>query len=341
MNERFDTRHSRWAGADLLPLPYESMTSTKLLFTWLNGMTYKSMVQEDSLRQLMDTAFLFRAKDNTGFPIRSHQCDYPLETYRQGVYHTWISRSFRYCPLCLEAGYHSALYQILSLMQCPFHQVPLSDRCHSCKAITPDLDDSRKLFSRPYCCAECDSPISGAKLCIDSMAQFRDTFSQVASALKPVGNWWLDVEAAHRHIRADLYEACNTDEGHWWDATDFVKGVIEKQGLSHRSVRPSRYTNEEIVTLNWVCRYADHVPTYTYDRFGSSRGQKVYRYTLERLKRWVLNVDGLSSDQFHSMIADYCFDESTGGSARLQAFMAFRCHLEDAFVLGGADLAPV
>lgn len=43
-----------------------------------------------------------------------------------------ISKRVRFCPDCSQLGFHSALFQVMAIDICPWHQVPLEDRCHLC-----------------------------------------------------------------------------------------------------------------------------------------------------------------------------------------------------------------
>ncbi|MQA37053.1 TniQ family protein [Rugamonas aquatica] len=326
----------RWAGADLIPLPFESTSSATLLFAWINVMTFKTMRQYPELRKLMFNAGGFRVKDEAGFPIIDSRSVYPLEFGIPEVDRCWISSRFRYCPLCLEAGYHSVLFQILPLTCCPFHRVPLSDRCHCCDANTPDIRDAR-IFIKPYCCDRCKNPLGGVIPSLETHTDFRSIFAQVQSALQPYSSWWLAVKTAHRHLSVDYYDASETQKRRWWNSTEFAKAVVYKQTPRREFVPPSRYPEEQVVTINWVCRYADHVPAYSATSSASSYGEAMYRFTLARLRRWITREDGLSAKEFNDLVVRHNFSERSTCSVRLRAFVAFRCHMESRFVLGGAN----
>jgi len=57
----------------------------------------------------------------------------------------------RYCPECIQKGYHSALYQMLWLVECPIHNVPLLSSCPNCEN---PIDTSllNKNLTTPYGC---------------------------------------------------------------------------------------------------------------------------------------------------------------------------------------------
>jgi len=57
----------------------------------------------------------------------------------------------RYCPECILKGYHSALYQMLWLFECPIHKVPLLSSCPNCgNPIETSL--LNKNLTTPYGC---------------------------------------------------------------------------------------------------------------------------------------------------------------------------------------------
>lgn len=44
-----------------------------------------------------------------------------------------LSQVLRFCSDCLDRGFHSAMFQIESYTQCPWHRIPLEDRCPECR----------------------------------------------------------------------------------------------------------------------------------------------------------------------------------------------------------------
>lgn len=67
----------------------------------------------------------------------------------------------RWCPHCLQHGFHCALYQIASTAYCPIHQEALGDRCGDCNAQIPYRLTSKNL-SHPFCCPTCKSDMAPA-----------------------------------------------------------------------------------------------------------------------------------------------------------------------------------
>jgi len=66
----------------------------------------------------------------------------------------FISRGVRYCPLCLEHGFHSSLFQHLLVVRCPVHGSALEDACPRCKMpFSPAAD-------HPWRCNSCGRTIA-------------------------------------------------------------------------------------------------------------------------------------------------------------------------------------
>lgn len=72
-----------------------------------------------------------------------------FETGNQPLLATW--HSLRYCPRCLEKGFHSPLHQLVWIARCPIHDVPLVDRCPGCGEFIPYLLVP-KVLANPYGC---------------------------------------------------------------------------------------------------------------------------------------------------------------------------------------------
>lgn len=60
----------------------------------------------------------------------------------------------RYCPVCIELGYHSVFFQMFLFSSCPIHNVNLFDKCYKCNfQISYDLNDKQKTA---YSCCNCE-----------------------------------------------------------------------------------------------------------------------------------------------------------------------------------------
>jgi hypothetical protein len=66
----------------------------------------------------------------------------------------WAATELRYCPGCLEQGFHAAWFQWQFIEQCPVHGSRLRGGCHKCDAAIPYTLDSN-LAKHPLSCAHC------------------------------------------------------------------------------------------------------------------------------------------------------------------------------------------
>jgi hypothetical protein len=63
-------------------------------------------------------------------------------------------RVLRFCPLCMEGGFHCGCFQHLALTRCPVHDVELQDCCSSCgAAVSPSFEMAR---SAVFACRNCE-----------------------------------------------------------------------------------------------------------------------------------------------------------------------------------------
>ena len=62
----------------------------------------------------------------------------------------------RFCPACLQAGFHATLHQCLLLDLCPLHHKRLRSRCPACRSRIAYRFDSLAA-THPYACPHCDA----------------------------------------------------------------------------------------------------------------------------------------------------------------------------------------
>lgn len=70
-------------------------------------------------------------------------------------------RHLRYCPVCLDSGFHAAVCQMEALITCPVHGQPLTTLCRHCGAKTPAFSWDEG-FESPVSCRACRMPLSAA-----------------------------------------------------------------------------------------------------------------------------------------------------------------------------------
>ena len=68
-----------------------------------------------------------------------------------------MATSLRYCPKCLERGFHSPLFQCQLISQCPLHRAALRSGCPDCRARTSYRLEA-SLAADPLRCQRCRRP---------------------------------------------------------------------------------------------------------------------------------------------------------------------------------------
>ncbi|MDB0543488.1 hypothetical protein LBW62_19855 [Ralstonia solanacearum] len=66
----------------------------------------------------------------------------------------WAATELRYCPKCLERGFHAAWFQWQFIERCPVHGSRLRGGCRKCAAVIPYALDS-SMAMHPLSCAQC------------------------------------------------------------------------------------------------------------------------------------------------------------------------------------------
>ena len=110
---------------------------------------------------LLDFGSLSRRRLQWLLGLRSETLDYavvapyvvPLET-RNPI--ETATNVLRFCRVCLERGFHTPLFQELSIVACPIHHVPLEEKCWHCRSeIRYEFDGAAA--HNPYGCSKCQT----------------------------------------------------------------------------------------------------------------------------------------------------------------------------------------
>ena len=92
--------------------------------------------------ELISTLFRIPEKSLKGIFLKSFDNDGLFER---------ASWKLRFCPACIKLGYHSPLYQLLDIVSCPIHMIPLKTTCPECERIIP-YSLSSIVLAHPYSC---------------------------------------------------------------------------------------------------------------------------------------------------------------------------------------------
>ncbi|MGB9989864.1 hypothetical protein [Pseudoduganella rhizocola] len=287
MNER---KHV-WSGSDLSPLVYESLVSSVMRLAWRNALCRAQLCAGLSKYKVAFTVDTDLLREKTGWSFKPSELDL-FEVAQKLEEARWRESSFRYCPICLEACYHSDLYQCRALTACPLHHVPLSITCYSCGAPTAKYGWSREMINRPYECSRCAQSVAGAQPSLEGHLDLRKDEDLLRRALEPYIRWWVEGKRSRGRVHQLRAEHCEGLQRQWCEIDDFLRAVASVGRSEPYYIRSSNYDPTSITVLRWKCRITDlraarrdvgrrswtertRVPT------------SVYRCTLRMLARWV------------------------------------------------------
>lgn len=105
------------------------------------------------------------------------------------------SQQFRFCPDCLQSGYHARYFQIAALASCPIHRAGLRDTCPACHAPTPFYGICQELFRTPYCCWKCGAYYAGKGATIQRFFHPEMATDKLREVWQPLDEWIERLEA--------------------------------------------------------------------------------------------------------------------------------------------------
>jgi hypothetical protein len=305
-----DEIEGRWAGTDLCPLPHESVVSTLWRFCWRNMLDAKQLKEICSGRKVFpargfpeDPSCIdsrrFFAEMRWNLPSAEERAFWRESAFGSYI---WMSAFFKYCPLCLEHGYHSYWHQLKQLESCPIHEIQLSQRCQACNRHVAVYRLSKELFQIPYCCTWCHQPISGVRPTLDGHMDFRESEKAVEGAFMPLVEWWNKNSKNRSYARAfSARGRYARDIVTWCDHDEFLRSIASLEECSLNYIRRPQYGR--ITKLAWRIKMQDTGVKYWWiSRIDTGKlmciARCVYRCTLHLLEKRILAEEGLSEDDY-------------------------------------------
>jgi hypothetical protein len=240
----------------------------------------------------------------------------------------------RYCPLCMQGGFHAIWFQLAALQVCPFHGCRLTDRCCACGAPMGQYGLTRELFDQPLHCSRCRLPFVGAPVEISDHLDIWHLCDAIDASFNPYARW-LEL-ARDRLICLDEAAAQGGQQGLSPHVARMLQSAVHDmapypQGCESRESRAVRYitwrlagTDARAVPFPSRCRY-----------LSAGRALDVYRTTLRMLLRSI----GVRSRATPALRLEFEGDRSTDlgeWSAAQLGLILLRCAFELPCVL---DLA--
>ncbi len=159
-----------WPGYSIPPhVPYESFWS------WIQKFAYQNQTSTDVIRQLFHAPTLGHRmttrdlRDPAGWDLNRLQflwqrpagegfiLDY-LGATPPSIWRVMTWDHLRYCAACAEFGYHTPLFQVRGIGQCPIHEIQLDKACPRCREAIPYQATPNALWT-PYGCPTCGHPL--------------------------------------------------------------------------------------------------------------------------------------------------------------------------------------
>lgn len=298
---------TRWAGADLGPLAFESPLSYLLRFAWRNAINDKILCRRFSKTKTKLAFNAIQFAEETGW-CTGIESNANWTLVPAGAQRLWVTERLRYCPLCLEQSYHCFLFQCTSISCCPYHGIELSDRCHCCGVNTAKCAMGAMLFRHPYLCHWCEKPISGAYPNLDGHLQFRSEQEQWQQAFAPYVEWWSAVVISHQRITALLSDRQVQYQRKWCHTDYFLRAAVGKELPRLEYLRHAVYSEDDVVSLKWKYKIAvdarhDLGPIRLNRTLRIRMPQAVYRCTLRLLGRAIAPLERLT----HTEVDDVLF----------------------------------
>lgn len=159
-----------WPGYSIPPhAPYESFWS------WVQKFAYQNQTSTDVIRELFRSPKLGHRVTTRDLRVpggwnldhiesvwqrpagEGFVFDY-LGATPPSIWRAMTWGHLRYCPVCAEFGYHTPLFQVRGIGQCPIHEIHLDEACPRCRQAIP-YQATPKALRTPYGCPSCGHPL--------------------------------------------------------------------------------------------------------------------------------------------------------------------------------------
>lgn len=300
---------NKYAASGLVPLPYESSIAGLWRFQWRNALSASALQEICSKRRgnLLFPHFISDAADTAHFETLTglHLPSEEENRFLAFRIDELLSPFLRYCPLCLELGYHSFIQQFEGIPTCPWHNVELTTKCHCCDARLPAIRMPKDIFHSPYKCSRCGAPYCGVEPSLQLDELLRMQAAEVERYFGPIYRWWLDAESTRETAltllpySGERHSLSNLNSAH---LQALAHGFV-----LHSSPRP--FPIAEPFCQNLRCLTWQHQKYTCFEPLSSQmRPQRdaaevkdlfnyAYRTALFAIEQWVMNDAGLTHDE--------------------------------------------
>lgn len=337
-------RRPRWTGVHWHPLPSESIFSVLLRLKALNGLgpgqLLNSLKWNDSAPGAKDlyrvAARVNRAnvKAILGWDWRPAEQDLSGHI---GYLHDflWAPR-LRYCPICMQEGFHAVWFQLAALRLCPLHGCRIEECCMVCGAPMGPYLASHALFRHAYRCAICRSPFFGAPFLQEAYRDLRQHVEAVDRAFAPFHRW---MQTAHDRLPFLNQAAARLS----WRVRDIEMRAVMVAAIQQIVPYPDGCTMEAalpVLVHGWHTQQAHSQLRHAHPRReGYLTGRfaaQTYRTIVRRLQNEVLQTQACERGRFRLTFVVDRAEPIAQWTADALALILVRCAFEKSYVL---DLA--
>lgn len=182
-----------------------------------------------------------------GFPLREGLLSHYAWFWSERLGST---EAVRFCPVCLDSGYHSIFHQLSGIERCPIHDQMLLENCRHCGRATGTFSLRRGDSKTPFQCMYCEQPLSN-NFDPNLWVATEDMHVLVKDCMNPIVVWLADLEL--RYPPTNLHEAplkqLNCLTTGYWDSDSATMFDVARQLVVlrlpeyylHKLKRPVRY----------------------------------------------------------------------------------------------------
>ena len=194
------------------PLISESTFSIFLRLSRLNGLNAKEALKRVARRSSHGVRDFYRTNwiDHERVAREFGWEWTPAEAAMDGpiwrLHRVLWAPQLRYCPLCMQGGFHAIWFQLAALQICPLHGCSLEETCTVCATPLGPYQLVASHFHQPGSCDVCGQPFAGAPFRQCDQLDFYSQRDAVERAFAPFFDW---LQLAHRRL-VFLHEATMT-----------------------------------------------------------------------------------------------------------------------------------
>ena len=172
--------------------PYESLWILMQRFLWLNKPTKSDLLNtiEVPSKRISNLALISCQviektvkQESLRRLLRLSDLQWRRATLDSSTVANHISTCMRFCPDCLTFAYHTALFQLLTVTNCPVHGCELIRGCSYCGQEIPSVLGAACLEA-PFACPHCKQALAASAVIIDPPS------IESVSKIIAIGNWY-------------------------------------------------------------------------------------------------------------------------------------------------------